>query len=200
MYILLSNSPLAYGNFILLAPSSLLAVKRSTVLIARKSSRNQITSSEDSTSSSLITMHSVFTVRGFTMPIENELIISETDYEKLSRLIDVSRSEATLALDKELSKADIRPDALMPDDIVSLYSKSHFIDIDNGSKRIVTLVMPWESSVTEMRISILSPAGIALIGERVGTVVEWPLLHNRSTKLKIIDVWAREKKRTANFH
>ena len=117
------------------------------------------------------------------MPIEYELIISESDYEKLSRLVDVSRSEATAALDKELMKADVCPDAQMPVDVVSLYSKTHFKDINTGGKRIVTIVMPWESSVTEMRISVLSPVGIALIGARVGAVIEWPLLHNCSAML-----------------
>tara|TARA_R110001583_G_scaffold45830_4_gene144050 strand:- start:835 stop:1236 length:402 start_codon:yes stop_codon:yes gene_type:complete len=132
------------------------------------------------------------------MPIENELIISESDYEKLLQLVKVSRSDATLALDKELCKADVFPDDKMPKDIVSLYSKSHFKDVDTGSKRAVTIVMPWESSVTEMRISILSPVGIALIGERVGKVIEWPLLHNRSTRLEIIEVLRKEKRVAAS--
>ncbi|MEX1668858.1 GreA/GreB family elongation factor [Zhongshania guokunii] len=129
------------------------------------------------------------------MPIENELIISESDYEKLARLIKISRSDATAALDKELLKADVYPDDLMPSNIVSLYSKSHFKDLITGGRRTVTIVMPWESSVTEMRISILSPIGIALIGEQVGAIIEWPLLHNRSTKLEIIEV-SRATKRT----
>ncbi|MDF1691290.1 MAG: GreA/GreB family elongation factor [Zhongshania sp.] len=119
------------------------------------------------------------------MPIENELIISESDYEKLSRLVYVSRSDATAALDRELSRAEVWPDAQMPFDIVSLYSETHFNDVQTGSQRIVTIVMPWESSVTEMRISILSPVGIALIGARVGAVIEWPLLRGESTTLII---------------
>ena len=122
------------------------------------------------------------------MPIENDLIISESDYQKLSRLVEISRSDASAALDKELLRADVYPDEKMPSNIVSLYSKSHFKDVITGSMRIVTIVMPWESSITEMRISILSPVGIAMIGERVGAVIEWPLLHNRSTKLEIVEV------------
>lgn len=131
------------------------------------------------------------------MPIKNELIISESDYEKLSRLVEQSRSEATEALDKELLKADVFPDTLMPDNIVSLYSKTHFKDVNTGNKRIVTIVMPWESNVTEMRISILSPVGIAIIGARVGSVIDWPLLNNRSSKLEIVEVW-RATKEVAN--
>ncbi len=131
------------------------------------------------------------------MPIENELIISESDYEKLSRLVELSRSDATMALYKELLKADVCPDALMPENIVSLYSKVHFKDLKTGNKRIVTVVMPWESNVTEMRISILSPVGIAIIGARVGAVIDWPLLQNRSSKLEIVEVW-RAMKELAN--
>ncbi len=132
------------------------------------------------------------------MPIENELIISETDYEKLSRLIKVSRSEATAALDEELVNADVCPDALMPADVVSLYSKTHFKDVKTGAKRVVTIVMPWESSITEMRISILSPVGIALIGARVGAVIDWPLLNNCSVSLKIEKVLRAAPKELSN--
>ncbi len=132
------------------------------------------------------------------MPIENELIISESDYEKLSRLIKVSRSEATVALDAELLKADICPDALMPADVVSLYSKTHFKDVKTGAKRVVTIVMPWESSITEMRISILSPVGIALIGARVGAIIDWPLLNSSSVSLKIEKVLRAVPKELSN--
>lgn len=122
------------------------------------------------------------------MPIENEIRLSEADYEKLLRLVDISRSEATAALKKKIFKAGVYPEAQMPTYIASLYSKLHFRDVLTGRKRVVTIVMPWEANVTRMRISILSPVGILLIGALEGAVIEWPLLNNFSTKLEIVGV------------
>lgn len=116
------------------------------------------------------------------------LIISESDYEKLSHLVEISRSTATAALDKELLLADVCPDDQMPDNIVSMYGKTFFKDVNTENVREVTIVMPWESNVTEMRISILSPVGTAIIGACVGAIIDWPLLHGKSTKLEIVAV------------
>ncbi len=131
------------------------------------------------------------------MPVDNEteLIMCESDYEKLSHLVEISRSEATLALDKELMKAAVCEDEHLPDNIVSLYSKTYFVDIKSGNRRVVTIVMPWESNVTEMRISALSPVGIALIGARVGAIIDWPLLQGKVARLEIIAVARPEKAR-----
>jgi regulator of nucleoside diphosphate kinase len=122
------------------------------------------------------------------MPIENEIRLSEADYEKLLRLVDISRSEATAALKKKILKAGVYPEAQMPTNIASLYSKLHFREVLTGRKRVVTIVMPWEANVTRMRISILSPVGILLIGALEGVVIEWPLLNNCFTKLEIVGV------------
>lgn len=124
------------------------------------------------------------------MPIEmnNTLIVSESDYQKLSSLVDRSRSTATYDLDAELAKADICPDDSLPETVVALYDKVIFRDLKSNAERTVTIVMPWESTVTKMRISILSPVGTALIGEPLGAVINWPLLNGRSAQLKIVGI------------
>lgn len=116
------------------------------------------------------------------------LAMSESDYHRLSRLVEVSRSTATLELDEELSKAEILPDIALPETFVALYDTVIFRDLDAGRKRMVSIVMPWESNVSKSKISILSPIGIALIGEPLGTHVVWPLLHGASANLEIIDI------------
>lgn len=124
------------------------------------------------------------------MPVElsNSLIVSESDYQKLANLVEKSRSTATYDLDAELAKADIYPDATLPNTVVALYDKVIFRDLKTNAERTVTIVMPWESSVTKMRISILSPVGTALIGEPLGAVINWPLLNGRSAQLEIVGI------------
>lgn len=117
--------------------------------------------------------------------LNSSLVVSESDYRKLSQLVEVSRSTATDELDGELSKADILPDNALPDTFVALYDTVVFRDIDTGRTRVVSIVMPWESNVSKSKISVLSPVGIALIGEPLGTRVVWPLLNGQSANLEI---------------
>ena len=115
----------------------------------------------------------------------SSLAVSESDYRKLSQLVEVSRSTATDELDGELCKADVLPDNALPETFVALYDTVVFRDIDTGRTRMVSIVMPWESNVSKSQISILSPVGIALIGEPLGTRVVWPLLNGQRANLEI---------------
>ena len=120
--------------------------------------------------------------------MKHSLIISESDYRRLSHLVDVSRSTATYELDEELAKADICPDESLPGSVVALYDSVVFRDMKTDAEKTVTIVMPWESSVAKLRISILSPVGTALIGEPLGAIINWPLLNDRSAQLKIVEI------------
>lgn len=128
-----------------------------------------------------------------SMDINNSLIVSESDYGKLARLVEVSRSTATYSLDAELAKADICPDDSLPENVVALYDTVVFRDLKTSAERTVTIVMPWESNVTRLQISILSPVGTALIGEPLGAIINWPLLNGQSAQLKIVAI---NRKRT----
>ncbi|MBB3048276.1 regulator of nucleoside diphosphate kinase [Litorivivens lipolytica] len=127
------------------------------------------------------------------MPMEmnNGLIVSESDYRKLAHLVEVSRSTATYDLDVELAKADICPDDSLPETVVALYDTVVFRDLKTDARRTVTIVMPWESSVARMHISILSPVGTALIGEPLGATITWPLLNGRSAQLQVVEIKRR---------
>jgi transcription elongation factor GreA len=47
-----------------------------------------------------------------------------------------------------------------------------FTDPDLGAQQTFTLVGPYESSPSEGRLSIISPIGRALVGHRVGDLVQ----------------------------
>lgn len=122
-----------------------------------------------------------------------ELLLSESDFKKLSHLVDISRSTATDELDNELAKAEVCSDVELPETVVALYDCVHFRDLKNDRHREITIVMPWEASLTQLKISILSPVGIALIGETVGARVVWPLLNGARSELEVIEIVRRSR-------
>ena len=59
--------------------------------------------------------------------------------------------------------------------VVTMGSTVHFRELDTGDRWTFTLSYPPEANIDEDRISILSPIGTAMIGCRVGDVVDWPV-------------------------
>lgn len=124
------------------------------------------------------------------MPSKNasNILIRESDYQKLVTLIDSASTPAATALDAELSRADIVSDDQLPADTVAMGSKATFEDLDSGELNTVTLVFPRQADVDCMKISILSPVGSALIGLRIGGTIDWPLPGGKQRRLKVIAV------------
>ena len=116
------------------------------------------------------------------------IIVAESDYQRLSSLIDSAQSAAAEALDAELSRAEIVADPLLPPDTVAMGSTVTFRDQDSGEQTTVTLVYPREADVDQMRISVLSPVGSALIGLGIGGAIDWPVPGGRQRRLEVIAV------------
>jgi regulator of nucleoside diphosphate kinase len=119
---------------------------------------------------------------------ENSLIISKPDYQQLIKLIEQHDTPAAEALDIELSRADIVQDKDIPPDAVAMGSTVTFVDLDSHEEKTISLVYPNEADVTQMKISILSPVGSALIGLRIGGKIDWPVPQGKVRRLKVIAV------------
>ncbi len=119
---------------------------------------------------------------------ENSLIISKPDYQQLIKLIEQHDTPAAEALDIELSRADIVQDKDVPADAVAMGSTVTFVDLDSNEEKTINLVYPKEADVTQMKISILSPVGSALIGLRIGGNIDWPVPQGKVRRLKVIAV------------
>jgi hypothetical protein len=52
---------------------------------------------------------------------------------------------------------------------------------------VYTLVFPNEADIEQNRISVLAPIGIAMLGYRVGDILEWPVPSGLS-RLKVKEV------------
>src|SRR3954464_9400943 len=64
--------------------------------------------------------------------------------------------------------AQIVPGRRIPPDVVTVNSTVSFFDEVTGAVHRVTVVYPYDVSIPERRISILSPVGRALLGLPVG--------------------------------
>ncbi|OOG77496.1 GreA/GreB family elongation factor [Algoriphagus sp. A40] len=118
-------------------------------------------------------------------------IISETDYKSIYSLIqDLPASQRTKEmgqLQRELNSALRVADEKLGEDIIRLNSYFEVKDMGTGKTLQLHLVMPKIADLSQQKISILSPLGVALIGFREGMLVEW-VLPGGPKKLKILKV------------
>ncbi|HEY0591184.1 MAG TPA: nucleoside diphosphate kinase regulator [Thermoanaerobaculia bacterium] len=73
----------------------------------------------------------------------------------------------------ELERAIVVEPQAMPADVVTMNSRLRLTDVDTGEQRTITVVFPGMANTAEGKISILAPLGTALLGYRVGELVEW---------------------------
>ena len=125
------------------------------------------------------------------MPNESLRVITELDAARIrdlgSRLPDRGRGLAPLTglIDMVEREADIVPGARIDPDVVTVNSTVSFRDVESGTVHRVTVVYPNEMSIGLRRISVLSPVGAALLGQRAGrtAVVELPDGSQREVRL-----------------
>ncbi|GAK60601.1 GreA/GreB family elongation factor [Candidatus Vecturithrix granuli] len=106
------------------------------------------------------------------------IYVTEFDYERLSALIKQAnpKSRDKLHLQKlteELERGEIVEPQEIPPDVITMNSKVRLKDIDSGEEAIYTLVFPHNANIEQNKISVLAPIGTALIGYRVGDIIEW---------------------------
>lgn len=112
--------------------------------------------------------------------MKDRIFITEPDCTKLRGLIAGRRrgSESDLAylemLEEELDRAEIVEAHAIPPDVITMHSEVVLRDLDSGEERTYRLIFPNDPK-TENTLSILAPIGTALLGYRVGAVIEWPV-------------------------
>jgi len=76
-------------------------------------------------------------------------------------------------LEKELDRAELVNPKKVPKDVITMNSQVRVLDIESCEESTYTIVFPSEANIANNKISILAPIGTALLGYRVGDVVEW---------------------------
>jgi len=110
---------------------------------------------------------------------ESALLVSEFDQQRLQALIaaclekaDAAEQRVVEPLATVLDRATIVQAGEIPEDVVTMNSIVRLRDLDSGKARVYALTFPADSNETEGRMSILDPLGAAMLGSRVGGVVE----------------------------
>lgn len=122
------------------------------------------------------------------MKEQSQLIITRTDLEKLTALINVNLTETSELLEEELTRATIVADEQLPNNVVAMNAIVKYIDLETNKESVLTLVYPHDASIEEKKISVLAPMGSALIGLQVGQTIQWPMPKGNTKKIKVISV------------
>lgn len=125
---------------------------------------------------------------------QNIRVITELDAARIrelgQRLPDRGSSLGALAglIDMVEQEADIVPGERIDPDVVTVNSTVSFRDEATRSVHRVTVVYPQEMSVGARRISVLSPVGRALLGQRAGDVAAVELPDGSQRPIRVLEV------------
>jgi regulator of nucleoside diphosphate kinase len=117
----------------------------------------------------------------------------------VDRHLDGSLAAAAEQLEGELERAVVEPQDQIPADVVTMRSRILFEDMDTGRRREATLVYPDEADIEQSRLSVLAPAGLAVLGLKKNDIIEWPLPNARTTRFRIVDV-LYQPEASGDFH
>ena len=111
--------------------------------------------------------------------MEREIYVTEFDKMRLTELVQVAAEfgrqdkEYLSVLEGELDRSKVLPSKDVPKDVVTMNSRVRVRDLDSEKETTYSLVFPRDADISENKISILAPLGSALLGYRVGDVIEW---------------------------
>lgn len=122
------------------------------------------------------------------------LTVTRADAERLDSLVSkyvnkpIGSTESLEFLCHELNRATIVEPAQITPDVVTMNSRIRFRDEINRILHEVTLVYPAGEDLDSGKLSILSPAGSALLGLRVGHTITWQQAANPWRSLSVLAV------------
>ena len=124
------------------------------------------------------------------------IVVSRLDCDRIESLLDATGRDRPGAgaganvkrLREELARAELREPADMPDDVITMNSTARFRDEASGEERDITLVYPRDADGSGQRVSILAPVGSALLGLRVGQVIDWSMPSGTQVQLRVLGI------------
>lgn len=117
--------------------------------------------------------------------LKRELEILRTHLMR-SNLSDYNKKK----LLEELKSAKVVGEDALPADVICIDSIVEIADIASGQKFTFQIVLPSEANMKKNKISVFAPIGIALLGYRTDSEVQWEM----PTGLKTFEVLRVEQK------
>jgi regulator of nucleoside diphosphate kinase len=116
------------------------------------------------------------------------ILVAEADFDHLADLSENPNAPGAVLLRKKLEGAVfVKPGEASPA-FVGLNSRVTFEDLLSGRTRTVTLVAPDQADIDHDRLSILAPAGAALLGLCSGDAFSWTTEEGRPRALLVTRV------------
>jgi regulator of nucleoside diphosphate kinase len=109
------------------------------------------------------------------------IYLTDQDRYRLNDLIDDCRvnpnghASCIDSLEREVKRAHTVERNTVGSDVVTMNSRIRLRDMDSGENEVYTLVYPLMADAEDHRISVLAPIGTAIVGSRVGDLIEWPV-------------------------
>ncbi len=120
------------------------------------------------------------------------IFVSTTDRDRLESLVDTYRGVRDDALVErlasELSRAEVLQPEALPSNVVRMHSKVRVRDLDSDELRSFELVYPHEADARAGRVSVVAPAGCAVLGLVEGERIAWPLPGGRRWRIEVVAV------------
>ena len=114
-----------------------------------------------------------------TLPVERTL--TPLDHIRLTRIASWARQ----GMEELLASCDLVAAPAIPPDVVTMYSQVLLADTESGECSKLTLCYPADAEPEKGFISVLSPAGISLLGLRVGDMAKWQTPHGEECSATI---------------
>jgi regulator of nucleoside diphosphate kinase len=114
-------------------------------------------------------------------------MLSSLDIARLEHLLSQlpPHNPEVELLEQELERATIVEPAEMPPDRVTMNSRVSFSVGSSSQPRTFTLVYPKDLDESGEKISVLAPAGSAILGLAVGDEIAWPTPADPAQKIRI---------------
>ncbi|MFP4164107.1 MAG: nucleoside diphosphate kinase regulator [Chitinispirillaceae bacterium] len=108
----------------------------------------------------------------------NRIYITENDLDRLRALVQSAKEsmrndQLLKSLEGELDRAEVVKPQEVPSDVITMNSEVSLMDMDTEEEMVYRLVFPDQADVDKGYVSILAPVGTALLGYRVGDIIEW---------------------------
>lgn len=94
----------------------------------------------------------------------------------------------------ELKLAKVMKEDELPEDAICIDSKVNIQEVVSGQKFTFQIVLPSDANMKLNKISVFAPIGIALLGYRVGSKVQWEMPNG----VKTFEVLAVSQKKHQN--
>ncbi len=117
--------------------------------------------------------------------LAGERLLTEIDFARLNHL---RNGPLTSELFDTLESLDLVPSREIPADIVTMYSQVVIEDLGSKKRQKLTLCYPKDADPHQGHISVLSPVGASLLGQRVGAIARWHSPNGDACAAEIVEL------------